>query len=796
MLYENGEFERIRPHLTPLECGIIFDGIPEGAISREVGLIWGIPVYSGREAYAQDHGGVWSRGGGLDRAGLHASCLPFIRDNDMSILCWDMMDSLPNEYGIPWTVHGAIFAYGVALLDNSLLQPLAEACTEEGRYDFMLTINPLNVVGGDRLPRQPRRRVLGTRPTRSLPSPWNPITTLTAAPRPLARFSVTKTYEGTHQQYDVVCDSNVMVPTRDGVGLATDVYFPAMGGRRTEGTFPVILERTPYDKSTPLNVTNAKYFARRGYVCAIQDVRGRFESEGEWYAFAREAPDGYDAVEWVGTQHWSNGKVGTMGPSYGGSDQSALATMDPPHLATMIVANGASNYYHSSMRQNGAAELRFQMWVYAMAATSKEARADPALKAALTRIFAEDMPDVAKQLPLSEGTTILRRLPSYERWAIDILTRGDYDDYWKQRGYAMSEYYEEHADVPSLYIGSWYDSYARNTCESFAKLSKLKRSPQRLLMGPWIHGGWGQTFAGDVDFGTDSHIDYNDMRLTWFDHYLKGLYTEVADWPPVRIFTMGTGDGRPNNDGRTQQGGHWRDVPDWPPPATELTPYYLQGDHSLSPEVPQKRVFPPSTFTFDPMNPVPTIGGGISAAYIMQPGAFDQRGRPDFIGCTDTEPLGSRSDILVFQTPPLAQDMEVTGPIEMHLWASSSAVDTDFTAKLIDVHPPSPDDAEGLAINITDSIIRARYRNGWLKPEFMTPGEPYEFVFQLYPTSNIFRRGHRIRLDISSSNWPRFDVNLNTGGPLGRRGSYQAAAQTVYHDADCPSHVVLPLQGR
>ena len=350
-------------------------------------------------------------------------------------------------------------------------------------------------------------------------------------------------YEGSHQQYGVIREANTMVPMRDGIGLATDIYLPATGNRPAEGQFPVILERTPYNKASPTNVTNGKYFARRGYVCAIQDVRGRFKSEGQWYPFAKEAPDGYDTVEWLGTQSWCNGKVGTMGGSYAGSDQSALATLDPPHLATMIVAVGASNYYHSSMRQNGALEQRFLIYVFRMAITSKEAEADPQLRAALIDVFTGEMPQIINGFPLKEGATILRSLPSYERWAIDLLTHGEYDDYWKQRGYAISDYYEEHADVPTLYLGGWYDSYARNTCESFMALSELKKSPQKLLMGPWTHGGWGETFAGDLNFDVDSHIDYNDLRLAWFDHYMKGMYTEVADWAPVRIFTMGAGDG-------------------------------------------------------------------------------------------------------------------------------------------------------------------------------------------------------------------------------------------------------------
>ena len=445
-------------------------------------------------------------------------------------------------------------------------------------------------------------------------------------------------YEGSHQQHDVICQANVLVPMADGTRLATDVYLPAAAeGKAVDGKFPVILERTPYNKASPGNVTKAKFFARRGYVCAIQDVRGRFKSEGEWYPFAKEAPDGYDTVEWLGTQPWSTGAVGTMGDSYAGSDQAALATLNPPHLATMIVAVGASNYYHSSMRQNGTLEQRFVVYAYRMAVNSREAEADPALKAALVNLFAGGMPDLVRQFPLREGSTILRRLPSYERWAIDLQTHGDYDDYWRQRGYAISEYYEEHADVPTLYLGGWYDSYPRNTCASYVALSRMKSSRQVLMIGPWTHAAYEVPYAGDLDFGTEAHINYNDLKLAWFDQYLKGLHTEVSDWSTVRIFTMGTGDGsrivlgepavNPEYAARINHGGYWRDEPDWPLPDTEFTPYYLHGDGALSTEAPRDGVHPPSSYSFDPQDPVPTIGGGISAVdFLMRPGGFDQRG--------------------------------------------------------------------------------------------------------------------------------------------------------------------------
>ncbi len=605
-------------------------------------------------------------------------------------------------------------------------------------------------------------------------------------------------YEGSPIAYDVAIRKNVMIPMRDGVKLASDIYLPAASANVAKGQFPVILERTPYDKTAPRQVTNMKYYARRGYVGVIQDVRGRFESEGEWYAFAKEAPDGYDTVQWLGVQPWSDGQVGTMGGSYAGSDQSALATMNPSHLSTMIVAVGASNYYHGSMRQNGALEQRFMVYAFRMAMTSKEAIADGGLQAEIRKAFMDDMPDIVRQFPLKEGATVLRRLPSYERWAIDILTHGEFDDYWKQRGYAPDEYFDEHADVPSLYIGGWYDSYARNTPMSYVKLSAIKQSPQVLLMGPWIHGGFEATNSGDVDFGTEAHVNMNDLRLAWFDHYMKGMRTEFADWSPVRIFTMGTGSQRMNkhdHDRFLDHGGYWRSEPDWPLPGTLEKPFYLRAGGGLSEDAPNEGETTLTSYTFDPKDPVPTMGGGISAAEsIIRAGAFDQRGRPDFFGCVDTQPLNLRHDILTFQTPELEEDTEVTGEIVMHLWASSSAVDTDFTAKLIDVHPPSADYPDGFAMNITDSIIRTRYRNSWTDPELMEPGTPYEFTFHLYPTSNVFRQGHRIRLDISSSNWPRFDVNPNTGGPLGLEQRYEIAQQTIYHSPDHPSHIVLPMQ--
>jgi len=383
---------------------------------------------------------------------------------------------------------------------------------------------------------------------------------------------------------DVVVCKDVRVPMRDGVMLAADLYFPAQDGAPLPGPFPVIMERTPYDKEG--KYAEGRYFARRGYVALMQDVRGRFRSDGIWYPFAKEAPDGYDTVEWAAAQRWCDGNIGTIGGSYCGSDQSALATLNPPHLRAMVVAVGTSNYHTSSMRQNGAQELRFLIYAFRMATTSREALADPALRVALERDYARVEEWVANA-PYKKGSSALRFLPSYEQWVLDIQSEGDYGPYWQQRGYAIEHYYDQHADVPTIYVGGWYDSYARGTTDNYVALSRLKSSPQHLIMGPWTHGGWGVSYAGDVDFGPDSVMDdYNGYRLRWFDRWLKGIDNGVDREPPVRIFVMGGGSGRRDTKGRVMHLGAWRTEPDWPLPNTRYTPYYLHADGGLSPSLP------------------------------------------------------------------------------------------------------------------------------------------------------------------------------------------------------------------
>ncbi len=592
--------------------------------------------------------------------------------------------------------------------------------------------------------------------------------------------------------YEVTCERNTMMRLNDGTRLATDIYLP----RAISGPWPAILERTPYDKLGAGLVLSAKYFASHGYAVVLQDVRGRYASEGEWYPFGNEGPDGVEALGWVRAQPWCDGRVATMGLSYSSCTQTSIAAMNPPGLAAQFVSMGFHNYHTASMRQGGALEVRFFLYAFMMGITSKEAMADPTKRVALERAWA-DVRSWLKQAPPKAGLTPLRHVPSYERWILDIWEHGEYDAYWRSRpAYSIEDLYDQHADVPIYLCGAWYDSYARSTVTNYVELSRRKRGPARLIMGPWIHGGANidLSYAGDADFGPDAPLGYNYFRLRWFDAVLKGARNGLLEKPPVQIFVMGGGSGRKApGTGRLDVGGRWRFEHEWPLRRTEYTPFYLQAGGGLAPRKPPAGASA-SRYVFDPADPVPTIGGNISVGYdLMLGGGFNQRGGPHVFGATDTLPLSARRDVLVFSTPPLERDMEVTGSVTVKLWAASSAPDTDFTAKLIDVYPPNGDYPDGYELNIGDSIIRARYRDSREQAALMEPGSVYEFTITLYPTSVVFQRGHQLRLHISSSNFPRFDVNRNTGGSLRLEQVSQAAVQTIFHDADRPSHVLLPI---
>jgi len=503
--------------------------------------------------------------------------------------------------------------------------------------------------------------------------------------------------------------------------------------------------------------------------------------------------DGYDTVKWIGEQPWCDGNIGTVGTSYPGGTQHALAISNPPYLKAMIPVDAMSDYGRYGIRHNGAFELRWMNWIFniGLPEGAHPAR-DPAVRQALAQL-GKQVREYTKGLPLRPGMTPLALAPDYEAWLVEAMSHGDYDGYWKNMGASVVDHVAQYKDIPVYLVGGWYDSWDLQTANlNYVALSKAKKGPIRLIMGPWTHGGQTLTHAGEAEFGSEAALDFSAFHLHWFDRWLKGIDNGVDREAPVRIFVMGGGDGHRTPEGRVFVGGHWRDEQDWPLARALSTPYYLWEDGSLSLELPHNS--PPTHYLSDPHHPVPTLGGNISSnGDLMFAGAADQRCRSDFWVCEDTRPLSARNDVLVFRTPPLDHDVEVTGRLIVKLWASSSAPDTDFTAKLVDVYPPSADFPAGVDLNVADGIVRARYRDSLEKATLMKPGEVYSFSIELYPTSLVFKRGHSIRVDISSSNFPRFDVNPNTGEPLNNNRRWAVADNAICHDPQHPSRIELPI---
>ncbi|MEK7427670.1 MAG: CocE/NonD family hydrolase [Pseudomonadota bacterium] len=603
-------------------------------------------------------------------------------------------------------------------------------------------------------------------------------------------------------QFDVVVRRNVMVVMRDGVRLATDIYLPAHGAEPAAGRFPVILERTPYGKSQDgvrhASAAIANMLASHGYVVVHQDCRGRGGSEGEYVKYLSDGADGYDCCAWLIAQPWCNGKIGAQGLSYGAHTVGALASANAPGVSALFIDSGGfSNAYQGGIRQGGAFELKQATWAYNAAFEAPEIRDDPAKTAALKAV---DIRDWFARMPWSRGHSPLSLVPEYEDYVFDQWEAGDFNGFWKQLGIYAEGFYDQFSDAPMTWMSSWFDPYPRTATDNYIALSKAKRGPVRLILGPWTHGDNNKTFAGDVDFGPGSTLfgnlapDLTTMRKRWFDRYLKGEANGVDKEPKVRIFVMGGGSGAKNAEGRMDHGGQWRAEADWPLPAARNAMFHLHGDGTLSEAAPAKGA-KARAFKYDPKHPVPTIGGTVTSGKpVMVGGAFDQREGPDFFGSrAPYRPLAERPDVLVFQTPALDDDMEITGPIEADLWIASDCPDTDFTIKLIDVYPPNEDYPEGFAMNLTDGILRCRYRDSWEAPSLMTPGKAYKIKIAAFPTSNLFKRGHRIRLDISSSNFPHFDLNPNTGDPEGKWTKSRVATNKVFVDAARASSVTLPI---
>jgi len=565
------------------------------------------------------------------------------------------------------------------------------------------------------------------------------------------------------EQYEVTVERGVAVKMRDGVMLRADIYRP-----KAEGRFPVLLQRTPYDKRG--GVDFGPEAAARGYVVIFQDARGRYTSEGEWYTFLHESEDGYDTVEWAAVLPYSNGKVGMFGASYVGATQMLAAIASPPHLAGIFPVVTASNYHDGWTYQGGAFEQWFnESWTSGLAQDTLSQR---------VRRSANAMQWVLK-LPLASYPLFdVGSTEGLAPYFLDWLAHPGYDDYWRRWSIE-----DQHAKirVPAYHVGGWYDIFLGGTLRNYAGSkarggSDAARGGQRLLVGPWYHGPFGSK-VGKVDFGPEARgggevFDTDKLMLRWYDYLLKGVTNDSEREKPVKIFVMGLNT--------------WREEDDWPLARARNARYNLHsagsansllGDGALSTTAPQAEL--PDHFVYNPAEPVPTRGGGLCCDNDhLASGAFDQR------------PTESRGDVLVYSTPAFKEDFEVTGPVSVELYASSSAVDTDFTAKVVDVWP------NGFAQNLTDGILRARYRNSQEKPEFMNPGEVYKFTIGLWATSNVFLQGHKLRLEISSSNFPRFDRNLNTGEDPGHATRWVKARNTIYHDREHPSALILPVVPR
>jgi putative CocE/NonD family hydrolase len=603
---------------------------------------------------------------------------------------------------------------------------------------------------------------------------------------------------------NVYRELDVMVPMRDSIRLATDIYRPARGGIPVATASPVLLIRTPYDKSrfkeesTDSEILldtlrTAEIYVSRGYVVVIQDCRGRFKSEGRFVKYVQEGPDGFDTCEWLLKQPWCDGRIGTFGGSYLAHVQSAAAASSAPGLTVMFLdCGGFSNGYRSGIRQGGAYELKQVTWAVNSLGDSPVIAENSVLRELAKKI---DVKFWLTKLPWRRGDSPLSIAPDYEDYVFDQWEHGVFDDFWKQPSIYWAGYYEN-CHAATVHMSGWYDQYVQTAVENYTGLKAIGRKTH-LIIGPWTHTASSATHSGDVEFGRSAALagslakTYAELRLRFFDRYLKNIL--LADEPTVRIFVMGGGSGRRNSRGLLEHGGNWRYEADWPIPRAVETAYFLRRGGRLE-------IAPgddgDATFVFDPADPVPTVGGALPGHHPFEKnkGGFDQKTSPDFFPSgSPFGPLSNRPDVLSFCTEPLQNDVEITGNIIANLWISSDCVDTDFTFKLIDVYPPSDDYPNGYALNLTDGILRVRYRESWEAPKFLSPGEIAMIKIEAFPTSNLFKKGHQIRIDISSSNFPRFDVNSNSGEPDGKMFTIKSAKNTVHMNLQRPSHVVLPI---
>jgi hypothetical protein len=567
------------------------------------------------------------------------------------------------------------------------------------------------------------------------------------------------------EPYPVRVESGVSVKMRDGVILRGDIYRPD-----TDGKFPVLLQRTPYRRFSWGNEIHfAQHAASLGYVVFLQDVRGRYTSDGEWRPFIHESEDGYDTIEWIAAQPYSNGKVGMFGGSYVGATQMLAAIANPPHLAGICPVVTASNYHEGWIYQGGAFEQWFnESWTSGLAQDTLERKIErnPDNQQDVNVLPLTAYP-ILKLSPAITDTSASALAPYFLDW----LAHPNYDDYWKPLSI------EDHFDqihVPALHMAAWYDIFLGGSLRNYLGIkssggNEAARRGQRLIVVIGGHAGGGRKI-GDVDFGPEAErFEENEVALHYYDYLFKDAQNEFATGKPVQIFVMGSN--------------RWREESNWPLARAITTKFFLhsqgaanssRGNGSLSTTPPGSE--PADKFVYDPLKPVPTVGGPLCCdADHLSAGPRDQHA------------VESREDVLVYSTAVLDHDLEVTGPVHLAFFASSTAVDTDFTAKLVDVAP------DGTAINLTEGILRSRYRTSAATAAPLVPNAVYPLTIDLWATSNVFKARHRIRLEISSSNFPRFDRNLNTGESAASSTRSVTATNTIFHDPEHPSALYLPV---
>ncbi|MCC6342375.1 MAG: CocE/NonD family hydrolase [Bryobacterales bacterium] len=555
-------------------------------------------------------------------------------------------------------------------------------------------------------------------------------------------------------------EGHVAVPMRDGVKLYADVYRP-----RREGRFPTIITRTPYGVQRDGMHPAVIAFARHGYAVVVQDVRGRYESEGAWDPFRNEASDGYDTVEWAARQPWSNGKVGMHGGSYLGHVQWQAATMAPPHLTAVFPVLASTSIYHNTFFHGGAFKLALAFGWGVVRMPNRimnpqywhtESYSPQELK----------YENIIWTLPLNriDLESSGQKVGFFRDW----LRHQSYDGYW--RAISDEERFQA-VKVPAHTFGGWFDLLLGGTLNGYTGLrakgaTEAARKGAKMIVGPWGHGA-SRTY-GDIDFGPLAMRSLFDMELRWNDHYLKGIDNGIDREPPVELFLMGVN--------------KWVQYEDWPVPGTKFTPLYLasggnansmRGDGQLQFEAPSGAEA--DRFVYDPDNPVPSLGGN------------DCCGAPFPAGPRDQRPVESRHDVLVYSSGILKEPLAIAGPVKMKLYASTDGRDTDFMIKLVDVYP------DGAAYNIAEGILRARFHEGLDRIRLLEPNRVYEFEIDMRGTANVFQPGHRIRVDVTSSNFPQYDRNPNTGEDLGASGTVRVARQTVFHSSAAKSHIVLPV---